>query len=137
MRSDGGHCTQSLTYRKYLTVYLVANGTAINISIFTLDVAAATAPKPYTGKSITKVDTASVLRDYCQDWEPEAMQVLAVSEMYSIDAQYLCRLGVQCLTESEMSRWAVGEVEELPTYSCGRVVLIGDAVNKYRQRSSH
>ena len=28
-----------------------------------------------------------------------------------------------------MSRWAVCEVDELPTYSSGRVVLLGDAVS--------
>ena len=33
-----------------------------------------------------------------------------------------------------MRQWAVNEVEDLPTYAHGRVVLIGDAVRKLEQR---
>ncbi|KAI0032980.1 hypothetical protein K488DRAFT_48676, partial [Vararia minispora EC-137] len=94
-----------------VTAFPISRGTAINVSVYVFDPVGAAARAPYPGRTIEEVTVSDVIGSFGSDWEPEVIQLLS------------------CLQGLEIRRWAVSEVEELPTYSHGRVMLLGDAAH--------
>jgi hypothetical protein len=61
-----------------IVVYPITNNTALNISIYVLDAAAAASRLPYPGKAVASMKGEEVLEVFGDSWEPEVMQILRV-----------------------------------------------------------
>jgi len=113
--SDHGALSSPLTFYMAqdcnLVVFPIARNTAFNIAIYIFDPEGAKTREPYAGKIIANANTSDILQKIGGNWEREVLQLLS------------------CITSPKMRQWAVNEVEELPTYTRGRVVLIGDAAH--------
>jgi hypothetical protein len=71
-----------------IAVYPISHKTALNISLYTLDAAAAASRLPYPGKSVASVKGEEVHEVFGDVWEPEVIRILEarVSFLsYSVD----------------------------------------------------
>lgn len=91
---------------KHIVSYPVLQGTQINVAAYASD--EQKAGTPFEGHWVSDVSLEEVEEAY-QDFEPDAKRLLNCFE--------------------KPSRWALHVVNELPSFTCDRVALIGDAAH--------
>ncbi|KAL5514209.1 hypothetical protein ACEPAG_2297 [Sanghuangporus baumii] len=91
---------------KHVISYPISQGRLINIVPFVT--AADDEGKPYEGPAVVDVSKQEMINEY-RGWEPEILQLLESAD--------------------SVTKWAVSQIRDLPTYVDGLVAILGDAAH--------
>ncbi|KAL5498529.1 hypothetical protein ACEPAH_1883 [Sanghuangporus vaninii] len=91
---------------KHVVSYPISQGRLVNIVPFVT--AANDEGKPYDGPAVVDVSKQEMIDEY-RGWEPELLQLLESAD--------------------NVTKWAVSQIRDLPTYVDGLVAILGDAAH--------